>query len=107
MINTSEPVQPFTFNKDNDEDPSLIWKILMQPRTYIGTIGTVLAVCLGVYCFKRFWFRPATPRHRPYSPASSQHATGDDNIKAAPIYRRGGTVEEPRRPSKNHDLHIE
>ena len=62
MINTSEPVHSFTFNKDDDEDPSLIWTILTHPGTYIGNIGMIFTVCIGVYCFKRFWFRPTTPR---------------------------------------------
>ena len=59
MINTSEPVPSFTI-KDDDKDPSLIWTILMHPWTYIGTIGLIFTVCIGVYCFKRFWLRPAT-----------------------------------------------
>ena len=61
MINASEPIHSFTI-KDNEEDPSLIWTILMHPRTYIGTIGMIFAVCIGVYCFKRLWIRPYTPR---------------------------------------------
>ena len=51
MINTSEPVHSFTI-KDDGEDPSLIWTILMHPRTYIGTFATIFAVCTGVYFFK-------------------------------------------------------
>ena len=62
MINTSEPVHSFKFNKDDDEDPSLIWTIRMHPWTDIGTNGTIFAVCIGIYCFKRFWFRPAIPK---------------------------------------------
>ena len=31
----------------------------------------------------------------------------DHGVEVAPIYRCGGMVEEPRRPHKNHDLHIE
>ena len=31
----------------------------------------------------------------------------DDDVKVATIYRYGGTVEEPRRPHKKHDMHIE
>ena len=62
MINTSEPFHSFTI-KDDDEDPSLIWTNLMHPGTYTGTIGTIFAVCIGVYYFKRVWFKPATPRH--------------------------------------------
>ena len=31
----------------------------------------------------------------------------DNDVKVAPIYRCKGTVEEPRIPCKNHDLHIE
>ena len=59
MIDTSEPVHSFTI-KDDDEDPSLIWTILMHPGTYVGTIGMIFTVCIGVYCFKRLWIRPAT-----------------------------------------------
>ena len=58
MINTSEPNHLFTI-KDDDEDPSLKWTILTHPGTYIGTIDMIFAVCIGVYCFKRFWIRPA------------------------------------------------
>ena len=68
--NTSEPTQLCTM-KDDDEDQSLIWTILMHPGTYIGTTGMIFAVFIGVYCFKRFWIRPATPRYQPYSPVSS------------------------------------
>ena len=106
MINTNEPVHPFTI-KDDGKDPSLICTILMHPGTYIGTIGMIFAVCIGVYCFKRFWFRPSTPKHQPYSPIPSQHAIGDNDVEVAPIYISGSMVEEPRRPHKNHDLCIE
>ena len=90
MINTSEPVHSFTI-KDDDEDPSLMGTILTHPGTYIGTIGTIFAVGTGVYCFKRFWFRPATHRHKPL-----QHVIVDDDVEVASIYRHGGMVEEPR-----------
>ena len=53
MINASEPMHSFTI-KDDDEDSSLIWTILKHPGTYIGTIGMIFIVCIGVYCFKRF-----------------------------------------------------
>ena len=69
MIDTSEPVHSFTI-KDDDDDPSLIWTILMHHGTYIGTIGIIFTVCLGVYCFKKFWIRPAIPRYQSYSPVS-------------------------------------
>ena len=101
MIDTSEPVHSFT-SKDDDKDPSIILKILMHPGPYIGSIGMVFTVCICVYCFKRFWIRPVTPTHQPYSPVSSQHVIVDDDVEVAPIYRCGGTVEEPRRPHKNH-----
>ena len=58
MINISKSVHSFTFNKDNDEDSSLMWTTLMHPVTYIMVIGMIFAVCIGVY-----YFRPATPRH--------------------------------------------
>ena len=106
VINTSKTIHSFTI-KDDDKDPSLIWTILMHPGTYIGTFGMIFAVCIGVYCFKRFWFRPATPDHWPYYPVSSWHAILDGDVEAAPIYRCGGNVVKPIRPHKNHDLHIE
>ena len=36
VINTSELVHSFTIKNDG-KDPSLIWRILMHPGTYIGT----------------------------------------------------------------------
>ena len=94
MINTSETVHSFTFNKNDDKDPPLIWTILTHPGTYIGTIGMLFAVCIGVYGFKRLWFRPANPRHWPYSPVSSWQTIVDDNIETACIYRSRDTFEE-------------
>ena len=47
MINTSEPIHSFKI-KDEDQDPSLIWTILTHPGTYIGTIGMIFAVYIGV-----------------------------------------------------------
>ena len=105
-INASEPIHSFTI-KDDDEDSFLIWTILKHPGTYIGTIGMIFAVCIDVYCFKRFWIRSATPRHQPYSPISSLHAIVDDDVEAAPIYRHRWMVEKPIRPHRNHDLCIE
>ena len=61
-LQTYEPVHSFTV-KDDDKVPSLIWTILPHPGAYTGTIGVIFVVCIGVYCFKRFWFRPATPKH--------------------------------------------
>ena len=61
IINTSEPNHSFTI-EDDDKEPSLIWKILTHPGTYIGTIGMLFAVSIGFYCFERLWIRPATPR---------------------------------------------
>ena len=58
MINTSKPTHLFTM-MDEYEDPSLIWTILMHPRTYKGTIGMIFAVCICNYCFNRFQIRSA------------------------------------------------
>ena len=30
----------------------------------------------------------------------------DNDVEVAPIYRHGGKADEPKRLSKNHDLHI-
>ena len=65
MISQSEPVLQFELKSNKDEEPSLTWKLLTHPGTYIGTIGMILATCVGIYCFKRLWFRPATLRHWP------------------------------------------
>ena len=106
MINTSEPNHLFTI-KDDDGDSSLIWTILKHPTAYIETIGMIFAVCIGIYCFKRIWIRPATPRHWLYFPVSSWHAIVDDDVEVAPIYSCRGKVEKPIWLYRNHDLHIE
>ena len=69
MIGTSEPVHPFTI-KDDDKDPSLIWTILLHSGTYMGTIGMIFAVCIGVYCFNKILDWSCHPRCQPYSPVS-------------------------------------
>ena len=62
---------------------------------------------IGVYWFKRFWIRPATPRHQPFSVVSLQHAIMDDDVEVAPIYRCRDKVGKPERPCRSHDLHLE
>ena len=91
MIGQSEPILPFVINRDT-EGPSLIWTFLTYPGTYIGTIGMILGVCVGVgvYYFKRSWFRPATLRHQHYPSVSLQHAIVDDDVEVALIYRGRG-----------------
>ena len=79
-INTNEPLHSFTI-KDDDEDQFLMWTILMHPGTSLGTIGMIFAVCIGVYCFKRFWIRPATPRQSPFSAVLLQQAIMDDDVE--------------------------
>ena len=107
VIGQSEPILPFEINGDMNKGPSLTQKLLIHPGTYIGTIGMIVAICVGAYCFKRSLFRPATLRYWPYSPVSLKHAIVDDEVEAVPIYRGGGTVDKPVRPHKNHDLHME
>ena len=107
MINMSEPINSFPFNKDDDKDPYLIWAVLLHPGTYIGTIGMIFTVCIDVYCFKGFWYRSSSPRHWPLSPVSLQHAIMNDDVEAASIYKIRGMVEESRRLHKNYVLHIE
>ena len=55
IIDTGEPVHSLTVKVT-----SLMWTVLMHSGTYIGTIGMIFTVSIGVYCFKRFWSRPAT-----------------------------------------------
>ena len=107
MIGQSEPVLPFELNSNKDEEPSLTWKLLKYPGTYMGIIGIISAICICIYFFKRLWFRPATQRHQPYSPVSLPHAIVDDDIEAAPIYRSVGTVEKPLSTHEYHVLYIE
>ena len=66
------PVNQFTHFpfKDDVEDLSLICTILKHPGTYIESISMIFVLHICVYCF-RFWIRPVTPRHQPYSPVSS------------------------------------
>ena len=66
----------------------------MHPGKYMGTIGMIFAVCIGIYSVKRYWFRSATPRHQPYSQVSPQNAIVDDTVEVAPIFKSRGTVEE-------------
>ena len=85
----------------------LTWKLLTHPKTYIGTIGMILAIGIGVYCFKRYLFRPATLRHWPYHPVSSWHAIVDDDVEGTTMYRGGSLVENPVKSSGNHAMCIE
>ena len=63
MIGQSEPILPIEVNRDMEEVPSLKWKLPTHPETYLGTIGMILAICVGVYCLKRSWFRHAKLMH--------------------------------------------
>ena len=46
MIDTTEPFHSFTI-KDDDRSIHQM-AILMHPGTYIGTIGMIFTVCIGV-----------------------------------------------------------
>ena len=63
IIGQSESILMFEINRDTKEGPSLTWKLLTHQGTYIGTISVIFIVCIDIYCLKRFWCRPSTPRH--------------------------------------------
>ena len=107
MIGLGEPILPFEINRDMEEGPCLTWKLLTHPGTYIGTIGVIFVVCIGIYCLKGFWCWSATPRYQPYSPVSLWHAVVDNTVEVAPIYRSRGMVEKPVRSCENNDLCME
>ena len=106
MIGQSEPILLFEIERDM-KGPSLTWKLLTHPGTYIGTISIIFIVCIGVYCLKRFWCRSATLRHWAYSPVSSWHVIVDDDVEVTPIYRSRGIVEKAVRSCEHHDLRME
>ena len=106
MIHQCEPILPFEINRDIKEGHSPLGKLLKHPGIYIETISMIFIVCIGIYCLKRIWCRPATLRYWPYSPVPSLHAIVDDDVEAAPIYRSTGMVEKPARPHENHNLYI-
>ena len=101
------PDAKFYKHMTGQSEPILLFEILAHPGTYTGTISMIFIVCIGVYCLKRFWCRPATPRWKPYSQITLQHATGDNDVETAPIYRSRGMVEKPVTPHENHDLCME
>ena len=103
----SKPILLLQINRDTEEEPSFTWKLLTHPGTYIGTISMIFIACIGFYCLKRFWYRPATPRQWPYLPVSLQHTIVDDDVEVASIYRSKGTVKKPVIPNRNHELHTE
>ena len=105
MFNANEPIHSFTI-KDEGEDSSLIWKILKHPGTYIGAIGMIFTVCIGVYCFKGFWIRPATSQHQPYFPVSLWHAIVDDDCRGSIHLQKQRQGWKPRWLHRNHDLCI-
>ena len=107
MIGQSEPILLFEINRDTEEGPCLTWKLLTHPGTYIGTIGMIFIVCIDIYCLKRFWHRPAIPRHWPYFLVPLPHVIVDDDVEVTSIYGIEGMVEKPLRPYENHNLHME
>ena len=71
VIGQSEPILQFDINRDMEDGPSLTWKLLTHPETYIGAISVIFVACICFYCLKRFWCRPVTPRCKSYSLVSS------------------------------------
>ena len=82
-----------------------IWTIIMH-LGHRGINGMIFNECISIHCFK-FWIRPATPGHWPYSPIFLWHAIVDEYVEVAPIYSCRGKVEKPTRSWGNFDLHIE
>ena len=73
----------------------------------MGFCGTIFIASMGIYCLKKAWCRPTSPKCWPYTPTSLWHAIVDDDVEAAPIYKSGGKMENPVRPCENHDLCME
>ena len=69
LIGQSKPFLPFEMNRCSEEvGPFLIGTFLTHPGTYIGYPCTKLIASMGIYCLKKLWCRPASPRHVPYTP---------------------------------------
>ena len=62
MTDQDGPITLFKIDRDTKEESSFMWKLLAHPGTYIQTYSMVFIACIEVYCFKRFWCRPATQR---------------------------------------------
>ena len=107
MIGHSESILPLEIKRDTEEEPSLTWKLQTHLWTYRVSTGIIFIVCIGIYCLKPSWFRPATIKPQPYSHVSWQHSMVDDNVEVTPIYRSRGKVEKSVRPHRNHDLCME
>ena len=72
LIGQSKHSLPFEINRSSEEEgPTLIGKFLTHPGTYMGFLGMIFIASIGIYCLKKFWCRPASPRYQSYTPASS------------------------------------
>ena len=108
LICQSKPILPFEMKWSSEgKGPSLIGKFLIYSGTYLGFLGMIFITSRGIYCLKKFWCRPATPRHWPYTPTLSWHVIVNDDVEVALIYRSGGKVENSVRGHKNYNLLME
>ena len=63
LISQSKPSLPFEMNRSSeDEGPSLIGRYLTYSGTHMGFLGMIFIASMGIYCLKKFWCRPASPR---------------------------------------------
>ena len=107
MISGIKPTTPFTLPKESTGDTVWIWTLFSHTGVYIMAIRLLIPAALGIFCCYFLWCWPARLGCWPLQPGSTWYTIVDDDVEAAPIYRCDGRAQQPTRPCKNHNLHME
>ena len=106
MINSIQPITPFTSPDESTGDTVSIWTLFSHTGFYVMAIGLLIQAELEIFCSYFFWCQPAGLVCQPLLPGITQYTIVDDDIEAATIYRCDGRAKQPTWPYENHDLHM-
>ena len=106
MAKGFQHITPFS-PEESTGDMDSIWTLFLHTRVYVMAIGLLIPAGLGIFCCYFFWCQPARLACRPLQLGTMQYTIVDDDVEASSIYRCNAKASQPRRPHKNHGLHIE
>ena len=107
IIGHSELILSFEINRDTEEGPSLTWKLLTHPGTYIGTISMIFSVCIGVYYIKKILVQTCNTKELTLLSSLITTCYWGWWCRGSTHLQKQRHSWKPIRPHGNHDLHME
>ena len=101
-------ILPFEMNSSSEEEgPSLTGKFLTHTGTYMGFLSMIFIASMEIYCLKKFLVWTCLTKGPTLYPSFIITCHRGWWCRGTTLLQKWGKVENPVRPHKNHDLHME